>query len=272
MRHAEKQSATGEASIITHAGFTLIELLVVIAVIVLLMALLLPALQRAKNQARGLICQGKLRQWGLAFKIYVDDNANKWFGTGVDDLGWVAQTWWFWRDKPSITLCPVAAKYTPLSDPNVAHSGGDRVHAWTAWVQTPAGKLPCAMSYGFNPWHYPFDTASPNGSPYWRTDDIRGAARIPVLMDCVHHEGHTSSKIGPPEYEGPPWMGYTMCINRHNGGINMLFMDWGVRKVGLKELWTLQWNRQYDTANPWTLAGGARPEDWPAWMRQFKDY
>ena len=52
----------------------------------------------------------------------------------------------------------------------------------------------------------------------------------------------------------------------------MLFMDWSVRKVGLKELWTLKWSRDFDTAGPWTLAGGVKPEDWPAWMQRFKDY
>jgi prepilin-type N-terminal cleavage/methylation domain-containing protein/prepilin-type processing-associated H-X9-DG protein len=254
------------------AAFTLIELLVVIAVIALLVAILLPALQRARKQAGGMICQARLRQWGMAFKIYLDENANKWFGLQPDDYGWVVQTSWFWQDNSSVGLCPVAAKYVPLSDPSVAYTIGDRVHAWSAWVQLPIGKLPCAMSYGFNPGLYPFDLERPNDSPYWRTDDVRDAARIPVLMDCVHNEGHTSSKIGPPEQEGPPWKGYTMCINRHDGGINMLFMDWSVRTVGLKELWTLRWTRQYDTANPWTLAGGARPEDWPAWMRGFKDY
>jgi prepilin-type processing-associated H-X9-DG protein len=62
------------------------------------------------------------------------------------------------------------------------------------------------------------------------------------------------------------------CINRHNGGINMLFMDGSVRKVGLKELWTLKWSRDFDIAGPWTLAGGVRPEAWPAWMQRFKDY
>ena len=45
-------------------GFTLIELLVVISVIVLLMALLLPALQRARNQARAVVCRAHLKQWG----------------------------------------------------------------------------------------------------------------------------------------------------------------------------------------------------------------
>jgi hypothetical protein len=49
-------------------------------------------------------------------------------------------------------------------------------------------------------------------------------------------------------------------------------MDWSVRKVGLKELWTLKWYRQFDIANPWTRAGGVKPEDWPEWMRNFKDY
>ena len=62
------------------------------------------------------------------------------------------------------------------------------------------------------------------------------------------------------------------CINRHNGGVNTLFMDWSVRKVGLKELWTLKWHRSYDTAGPWTLDGGVKPSDWPEWMRKFKDY
>ena len=61
-------------------------------------------------------------------------------------------------------------------------------------------------------------------------------------------------------------------MNRHDGGINGLFMDWSVRKVGLKELWTLKWHRNYNTANGWTIAGGVKPDDWPPWMRKFKDY
>ena len=62
------------------------------------------------------------------------------------------------------------------------------------------------------------------------------------------------------------------CINRHDGYVNSLFMDWSVRKVGLKELWTLKWHRNFNTSNRWTRAGGVRPEDWPEWMRDFKDY
>ena len=55
-------------------GFTLIELLVVIAIIALLMAILMPALQRAKKQVWGILCRSKLNQYGLAGRMYLDDN------------------------------------------------------------------------------------------------------------------------------------------------------------------------------------------------------
>jgi prepilin-type processing-associated H-X9-DG protein len=67
-------------------------------------------------------------------------------------------------------------------------------------------------------------------------------------------------------------MTWSVCINRHQSGINMTFMDGSVRKVGLKELWTLMWCSDSITTGPWTKTGGACPEDWPKWMQQFKDY
>jgi len=55
-------------------GFTLIELLVVIAIIALLMAILVPTLRKANEQAKTMICQANLRQYGIAGKMYLDDN------------------------------------------------------------------------------------------------------------------------------------------------------------------------------------------------------
>jgi prepilin-type N-terminal cleavage/methylation domain-containing protein len=67
-------------------GFTLIELLVVIAIIGILVALLLPALARAREAARTATCQNNLRQFGIGMNIFGERDARKRYCSGSFDF------------------------------------------------------------------------------------------------------------------------------------------------------------------------------------------
>jgi prepilin-type N-terminal cleavage/methylation domain-containing protein len=80
-------------------AFTLIELLAVIAIIAIVASLLLPALSRAKRQARAIFCLNNERQIALGYKLTVDDEAGNFLAssparylvtqTGLTNAGWI---------------------------------------------------------------------------------------------------------------------------------------------------------------------------------------
>ena len=263
-------------------AFTLIELLVVIAVISLLMAILVPSLQRVRRQTKAVVCQSNLRQWGQAFSIYADDHDGKLFGVSRDVLRriyWVDALRSYWSDCNDLFLCPMTTKSEIRKD-NPLWFIGSKSRAWV-WHDGLYGSYGTNMNAGGSRSHYvavaPVDPNS-HAAHRWGTVYVKGGSSIPYLLDCIDIEaGPWHSSEEPPEYEGEMSVGpgdgmKPFCINRHDGGINSLFLDWSVHKVGLKELWTLKWNPVFSTAGCWTKAGGVQPDDWPEWMRKFKDY
>ncbi len=104
-----QSSANQQLTISNQQSFTLIELLVVIAIIAVLVALLLPALQRARDEAKTLRCKSQLRQLGTAMVIYQNDfkYLPYYFGALKADLT-VDPTKWAHRyiADPRLVVCP----------------------------------------------------------------------------------------------------------------------------------------------------------------------
>ena len=253
-------------------GFTLIELLVVISIIALLMMILMPALQRVKEQSKTLACQANLRQWALYFSMYTDDNNGR-FHRGWN-IGSEPQTSWmvvlrpYYVQQTDLLFCLTATKPDPR---------GGRF-AYVAWGPNPQYQE--YGSYGINLYvsdPMPGKEGGKPASQYWRRRDVRQAAEIPLFVDDRWWDTRPHDTDQPPQFEGQydNWTTNAMkliCLFRHNGFVNGAFADFSSRKIGLKELWTLRWHREYQTRGAWTTAGGVEPTDWPVWMKGFKDY
>jgi prepilin-type N-terminal cleavage/methylation domain-containing protein len=255
------------------SAFTLIELLVVISIIGLLMAILMPAMQRVRKQARSVACQSRLNQWGKVFMMYTMSN-DGYFQSGSTGKMWT-DTLAPYYAEPELRLCPTAAR--PATEVGRPGPQGSKFLAWGVFDATyaPMGLEGVYGSYGMNghvsnPTPGMPDPWGRDLTNNWRSTDVKGADRIPLFLDCVWLGGLPEQQDLPPEFDdicefgllGVNMQGF--CIDRHTGFINGLFIDFSVRKIGLKELWTLKWHKGFDTH--------ADPPAWPAWMNGFKDY
>jgi prepilin-type N-terminal cleavage/methylation domain-containing protein len=254
-------------------GFTLIELLVVIAIIALLMAFLMPCLQRVRKQARTVGCQANLKQWSLIFLMYANENNSRfpnWVET-VEPWPQVLKALWpYHQDTNDLFLCPMARK--TQSGLDSSEHPGSTFSPWSLRGGWSLTHLNC--SYGLNRWaQYMPGSASSRDPRYWQTVPGQGAANIPLLLDSALWWSCRPIDAKPPAREDT-WTDGELpcCMNRHDGSVCGNFMDWSVRKIGVKELWSLKWHREYDTRGIWTKAGGVQPDQWPVWMRRFKDY
>ncbi len=245
-------------------AFTLLDLLVVISTIALLMGILMPALRKARDQARTVVCKSNLNHWGKIFYLYAHDNESKFmvWNTG-NSPG--AGTWmvpllpYVGKGEGKVRLCPTTLK---------TQEEGEIDPAKMAWSLDMDGKEH-RNSYGINNWCYNLRPGVDNvwGGQHarrrsWRRIDQAQASMIPMFLECYRWGGEviTRSDDAPPNDTArynPSFGRY--CLNRHAYTVNVCFMDGTVRRIRLKGLWDLKWHKEYNLSQP-------LPK-WPEWMQ-----
>lgn len=273
-------------------AFTLIELLVVISIIAMLMSILMPALGKAKDIAKDVICKSNLHQWSIVYATYVSENDDKfytaWYSSSVGHQ-WV----YLLKDQfqtYDVAMCPNASKVPQVTGADIVYAANND----GAWATGPDDLRygETYGSYGINMWvgnpgtlptailNSPF--WKDNKHKYWKQSSVSGANNVPLFRGAIWMGGAPKDTHVPPEWEdftyadtyAQAWGAMSrFVVTRHKGeNENTLFVDHSVRSVGAKELWTLKWHKDFNTRNSFTLAGGVQPGDWPDWMKGFKDY
>ena len=187
------------------AAFTLVELLVVIAVIGVLASLLLPALGQAQDRARSTQCVSNLRQWGLAYRQYADDNKD--FlprrGQGMQPLAQIDRSEdWFNALPPYFNSPPYEGLF--------AANQKLKAHSYSVFVCPVANDpgsnhfLPYGMNMNLCPWNLPQAT---------RFAEVTRPSQVVAMADAP----------GPYASTFPSTKPYSV-IPRHSGRVNILFL------------------------------------------------
>jgi hypothetical protein len=276
-------------------AFTKNDLVVVLVCFIFLLANIAAVGQGGRKRALAAVCLSNLHKWGQIFQTYTADNDGffhaRSVGTGYNKL-WHLVYKPYYQD-PMMRFCPTADN--PFVKTGTFGTwDADRFGSWNpedypipGEGDDQTGPRAPSGSYGMNRYIENLKGGIVGTNPaYWRQVVVKGGDKAPVLMDCMYISYWANEDADPPAYEGDyttPEMHY-ICINRHTGYINTVFLDFSARKVGLKELWTLQHTRPvdngFDTCGPWTICGfggdrnacAAAWDQAAPWMKDFPEY
>jgi prepilin-type N-terminal cleavage/methylation domain-containing protein len=134
-------------------GFTLVELLVVVGIIAVLIAMLLPSLNRARDSARQVACSSNLHQLYLAFVMYSNDNRQWLPGPYPAAIGYEMRGVW-WSGGTGRWDLPIFV-YQKLDRYVPAHSKVWLCPGWPEdlpyWVDNPPNPSPNVVGTPYNP-------------------------------------------------------------------------------------------------------------------------
>ena len=257
-------------------GISIAEVIVIIFVLLFLFGVFYPYITRDHEQSKHVICLSHLKQWGLAYVMFCDDNNQKF----IDISDYSNQSKWLTELKPYNRFMDETLKcpYARTSRFNGEEYGGPNNSYKVTLDKNDSNNISIESSYGINSWVYNPELDSNIIAIYpaeifWKNNAYKNASKLPVIADSIWAGSFPEPDgiAGKPPIENGEWSETELgmknfCIDRHKHAINISFMDGSVSKVGLKDLWKLKWHKNFDTEGPWTKPDAA----WPEWMKTLK--